>query len=109
MIKRLGIAALAFALGCGVSSAQNEQIVYIDGVKYAVYTVAKGDTLYSLSKRYDITIEQLTAANPSLSEGLKAGQNIKIPQKATPVESSKKIAKRNKKLFTPSLENMVFR
>lgn len=99
MIKRLGIAALAFALGCGVSSAQNEQIVYIDGVKYAVYTVAKGDTLYSLSKRYDITIEQLTAANPSLSEGLKAGQNIKIPQKATPVESSKKSAKRNKKLF----------
>ncbi len=99
MIKRISIAALALALCCGVSSAQNEQIVYIDGVKYAVYTVVKGDTLYSLSKRYNVTIDQLTAANPALSEGLKAGQNIKIPQRATTTEKSKKSAKRNKKLF----------
>ncbi len=99
MIKRISIAALALALCCGVSSAQNEQIVYIDGVKYAVYTVVKGDTLYSLSKRYNVTIDQLTAANPALSEGLKAGQNIKIPQRAATTEKSKKSAKRNKKLF----------
>lgn len=99
MIKRIGITALALILSSGALFAQNEQIVYIDGVKYTVYTVVKGDTLYSLSKRYDVTIDQLTAANPTLNDGLKAGQNIKIPLKNSSEKASKKSAKRNKKLF----------
>lgn len=99
MVKRISVAALAMLLGLGVATAQNEQIVYIDGVKYTVYTVAKGDTLYSLSKRYNITIDELTAANPTVAEGLKAGSNIKIPHKAEVKAQNKKKAKRNKKLF----------
>lgn len=99
MVKRISVAALAMLLGLGVATAQNEQIVYIDGVKYTVYTVAKGDTLYSLSKRYNITIDELTAANPTVAEGLKAGSNIKIPHKAEVKVQNKKKAKRNKKLF----------
>ena len=103
MIKRIGITAIAIVLSSGALFAQNEQIVYIDGAKYTVYTVVKGDTLYSLSKKYGLTIDQLTEANPTLAEGLKAGQNIKIPHvKAldkSSDKSSKKIAKRNKKLF----------
>lgn len=100
MIKRIGITALAMVLCSGALYAQNEQIVYIDGVKYAVYTVVKGDTLYSLSKRYDVSIDQITTSNPILSEGLKAGQNIKIPlKKEADSKSAKKSAKRNKKLF----------
>ena len=48
MIKRIGITAIAIVLSSGALFAQNEQIVYIDGAKYTVYTVVKGDTLYSL-------------------------------------------------------------
>ena len=103
MIRRIGITALAIVLSSGALFAQNEQIVYIDGNKYTVYTVVKGDTLYSLSKKYGLTVDQLTVANPSLTEGLKAGQNIKIPHIKSlgndSKKSSKKRAKRNKKLF----------
>ena len=97
MVRRISVAALALLMGISVATAQNEQIVYIDGVKYTVYTVVKGDTLYSLSKRYNITIEELTAANPAMADGLKAGCNIKIPHKVEP--KSKKSPKKSKRLF----------
>lgn len=44
------------------------------------YTVQKGDTLYSISKKHQITVAELRAAN-NLSENdvLKAGQKIIIP------------------------------
>ena len=98
MNRRIGIAALAAMFCCGVATAQSEQIVYIDGVKYTAYTVAKGDTLYSLSKRYGVAIDVIESANPTLTEGLKAGQTIKIPHSATS-EKKQKPAKRSKKQF----------
>ena len=98
MNRRIGIAALAAVFCCGVAAAQSEQIVYIDGVKYTAYTVAKGDTLYSLSKRYGVAIDVIEGANPTLAEGLKAGQTIKIPY-ATATDKKQKPAKRSKKQF----------
>ena len=98
MNRRIGIAALAAMFCCGVTSAQSEQIVYIDGVKYTAYTVAQGDTLYSLSKRYGVAIDTIESANPVLAEGLKAGQTIKIPHSATSNKKQKQ-PKRSKKQF----------
>jgi LysM repeat protein/ABC-type branched-subunit amino acid transport system substrate-binding protein len=44
------------------------------------YLVQPKVTLYSLAKQYNITIDELKAANGDLlKEGLKIGQNIKIP------------------------------
>ncbi|WP_396156880.1 LysM peptidoglycan-binding domain-containing protein [Flavobacterium sp.] len=44
------------------------------------HLVQSKETLYSLSKQYNITIDALKAANEDLlKEGLKIGQNIKIP------------------------------
>ena len=43
------------------------------------HLVQPKETLYSLSKQYDITIDELKAANGDLlKEGLKIGQNLKI-------------------------------
>ncbi|MGP1458511.1 MAG: LysM peptidoglycan-binding domain-containing protein [Treponema sp.] len=44
------------------------------------YTVTKGDTLYSISKKYQITVAELRAAN-NLTEKdvLKAGQKLTVP------------------------------
>ena len=101
MGKRLGIIALATIFGFGVLSAQSEQIVYIDGTKYTVYTVVQGDTLYSLSKRYGVTIDQMTTANPLLAEGLKAGQTIKIPHAGSAKKAkNEKISKRQFRTHT---------
>ncbi|MBP3709952.1 MAG: M23 family metallopeptidase [Treponema sp.] len=44
------------------------------------YTVKKGDTLYSISKRYELTVAELrTANNLSEDDVIKAGQKLIIP------------------------------
>lgn len=56
-----------------------QDVVVVDGVKYAVHDVAKGETLYSLARAHGVTVDGIIAANPSLKDGLKAGQRIRIP------------------------------
>jgi LysM repeat protein len=54
-----------------------------------VHKVAKGETLYSLSKKYQIDQGVLLEANPGLSEiGLKKSQEIRIPTISVMVEQS---------------------
>ncbi len=43
------------------------------------YTVAPGDTKYSISRRAGISIEKLEALNPEIKDGLQAGKEIKLP------------------------------
>ena len=72
---------LTLLLICAVSSISAQEIVVIDGAKYAIHDVAKGETLYSLARRYGVTVDEIKGANAALAEGLKAGQRIKIPVK----------------------------
>jgi hypothetical protein len=46
-----------------------------------VYVVAKGDTMLKIAKRFDVTIEQLMAANPQIknADRIKVGDAITIP------------------------------
>lgn len=48
---------------------------------YELHTVVKDDTMYSLTRFYNVSAESLLALNPSLSEGLKLGAVIKIREK----------------------------
>lgn len=68
----LAFAAIAF-------DASAEELVVIGGVKYTIHDVAKGETLYSLSRKYGVTVDEIKSANDILAAGLKAGQRIKIP------------------------------
>ncbi len=86
-IRRLLI-ALSFVGAVTVASAQD--VVVIDGAKYAIHNVAQGDTLYGLSRRYGVTVDEIVAANKSLEEGLKAGTKIKIPYNDAVVEQPNK-------------------
>lgn len=43
------------------------------------YKVKQGETLYSLSMQFSISIDDLKKYNPALKEGLKAGQILNIP------------------------------
>jgi LysM repeat protein len=53
-----------------------------DDDKFHYYEVKKKDTLYSLARKYDVTIADIVNTNPELRWGLKPGQVIKIPKKA---------------------------
>ena len=74
---------LTLLLTASVSILSAQELVVIGGVKYTIHDVAKGETLYSLSRKYGVSIEDIKGANAALAEGLKAGQRIRIPVKAT--------------------------
>nr|WP_199075017.1 glucosaminidase domain-containing protein [Pedobacter sp. ASV19] len=42
------------------------------------YTVKQGDTLYNISKRYNLTVEELRTINNLLDSGIKIGQQLQI-------------------------------
>ena len=50
-----------------------------DEAGFTIHTVIAGETLYRLQNTYGVTLEELTALNPSLVNGLKTGTRIKIP------------------------------
>lgn len=47
------------------------------------HTVAQGETLYGLAKRYGVTVDELVAANPGVDNGIKVGQLLNIPTSTT--------------------------
>jgi len=58
------------------------------------HLVALKETLYSISKLYSVSIEELQNANPTLlTEGLKAGQNLVIPKKTFAISNAVSVSK----------------
>ena len=43
------------------------------------HTVLPGQTLYGITKQFDVSISDLERLNPEIKEGLKAGQTIRLP------------------------------
>lgn len=63
-----------------IASASSPRIVSYNGKKCYLHKVEQGQTLYSLAKRYSVTIKQIEDLNPSLrSEGLRTDATIFIP------------------------------
>jgi LysM repeat protein/ABC-type branched-subunit amino acid transport system substrate-binding protein len=55
--------------------------VIISGIAYFVHQVKKGETAYSISKAYGITVEDLIRENPPAVYGINEGQALRIPVK----------------------------
>lgn len=47
----------------------------------ALHTVGKGETLYKIAVKYNVTLDAIKAANPQMKEKLVQGQTLKIPTK----------------------------
>lgn len=62
---------------CSQLHAQEE--VIIGGNKFLIHTVEKGNTLYAISRTYSLPVSDILLANPEASNGLKIGQELKIP------------------------------
>ena len=81
---RILILLTGLMLSCLCTYAQDDivpknVIKIIDGRKYYAHTVAKGETLYGISKRYDVEVKEIVFENPLTINGLKVGETIKIP------------------------------
>lgn len=60
-------------------------------IEYSTYEVKPKETLYSLSKMFGMTPEELTVLNPDLSNGLKEGMLLKIPATISIPQETKKV------------------
>ena len=74
-MNKLKLIALTFALTFATLtvSAQTEN--------YFLHTVTKGQGLYSISRMYGVTEADIIALNPGSDIVIKAGQQLRIPQK----------------------------
>lgn len=63
-----------------LSSNMDASTVEIAGPSFKIHTVRKGDSLWAISKRYSVSLDEVYAAN-GLNKGsvLSIGQQIKIP------------------------------
>ncbi len=68
---------LASFISFGQTKSTNIQ--NFDGKSYYIHKIEKGQSLYSITKLYNIGLDELYVVNPELKEGVKAGQEIKIP------------------------------
>lgn len=50
------------------------------GQRFVRHRVAQGETMFALSRRYKVTVDQITAANPQLKSGLGIGEVVLIPR-----------------------------
>lgn len=56
-----------------------EEVVEEEDSNFIIHIVEKGDTLYNLTKRFDISEDELKSLNPQLKiEGLKLGMPLKV-------------------------------
>ncbi len=63
----------------------------VSSVSYTKHEVQPKETLYSISKQHNISVEDLQLANQTvLTEGLKIGQTLNIPDKKIVVAAAKK-------------------
>ena len=82
-MKRSGIVCIWIFLLMFCAQAWSQQLNYPvveeNGQKFYLYTVEAKEGLYAVSHKFNVTQADILNCNPSITEGLKAGQVIRIP------------------------------
>lgn len=83
----------------GVSAIEECYGEEFEGVNnYIVYTVQKGDSLYSIAKKFGTTVNEIEILNNLDSTNLSIGQELKIP--GTEGGSTKYIVQKGESLYS---------
>ena len=72
-INRIFLFLLFISASYAISYAQENQSFFL-------HTIEKGQSLYSISKMYNVTTSDIIRLNPGCDEKIYAGQTIKIPK-----------------------------
>src|SRR6185436_8514197 len=73
------LSSFSFGQDYSLSSKDTSDVRYLNQRKFFIYKVDKGETLYSISKKFNIPQEEITEINPELKEGLKVKSKLWIP------------------------------
>ena len=71
-------------LNAQTPSQRSQNITKIGGKDYYLHNVKSGETLWGLSKVYNVSVEELEKLNPEVKDGLKAGHVLGIPVRPLP-------------------------
>jgi ABC-type branched-subunit amino acid transport system substrate-binding protein/LysM repeat protein len=85
---------------------RSTRVEQIDGKTYYIHIVKRGQSLYMISKAYDVDINEIIEDNPVVKEGLKAGQKLRIliPQSPRPPKKTLNTNPEEKKQSTKTKE-----
>lgn len=78
----LGAFCVVSANAQDYSAKKSDATIQEAGEKYYVHIVEKGNTLYNISKTYNVAANVIEKLNPEIKQGLKIGMELKIPFKA---------------------------
>ena len=77
LLPLLLVTAVGFAQD-GIKKSKKTETV--DGKKYYLHTVEKGQTLYAIAKAYEVTVNDIVVENPSMMDGaIKPGDVLRVP------------------------------
>jgi LysM repeat protein len=82
LVTLLFPAELSAQVPAPVAVEISTQKIVAEGKVYYMHQVVKGQTLYSISKAYNVTVDQLTRNNEIPPNGIKEGQMLKVPANA---------------------------
>jgi ABC-type branched-subunit amino acid transport system substrate-binding protein/LysM repeat protein len=57
---------------------KSKKVEIISGIKYILHTVEQGQTLYAIAKVYERNLSDIVIDNPTVIDGIKPGQVLKI-------------------------------
>ncbi len=79
MIKKIFFLIVSLViLNASLQAQQSQDTLIENGKVFLIHKVVAGQTLYGLSKAYNITIEDIIKYNPQAENGIKIGEDIKI-------------------------------
>ena len=71
--------ALCLLSFVSIGQTKSTDVKTINGKKFYIHKVEKGQSLYAISKVYSIDVNSILAENDEAIDGLKPGQELKIP------------------------------
>lgn len=87
-----GLSVESFQIGKTIRvpffQSQADFVPYEEQTQNITHRVKRGETLYSISQAYDVTVEALQKSNPMLSSGLKTNMELIVPVKVTQLEDN---------------------
>ena len=75
--------------------------------EYFMHTVTQGQGLYSISRMYDVTEDEIIRLNPGSEKVIRAGEELKIPTKKNTTSGKFHTIQKGETLFRLSVENRI--
>ena len=90
------------------TTSKPSDVLAADTSQFILDTVEKGQTLYSFSKQYGISIEKIKTLNPEAVDGLRIGQVLRFPSdNKKPLVQTKEKPREKEKPATAKTEKAV--